>query len=274
VLRDVESTVNALLAEDLEVHAEVMTQAQAREVGAMALFGEKYGDQVRVVSVGDWARELCGGTHAQRSGQLGLVQLLGESSIGSGVRRVEALVGGDAYRFLAREHVLVAQLAEQFKAQPDEIPDRIAALVTRLRDTEKELERLKAGAVLAAAGSLADGATDVNGVAVVAHEAPAGTSVDDARKLALDVRGRLENAGRPAVVVVATRGDGKANVVVTAGAAAQGRGLKAGALVRDLAPMLGGGGGGKDELAIAGGTNADGVPSALAAVPRLVAQGL
>ena len=107
VLSDVEAKVNALLLEDLPVHAEVMTQDEARASGAMALFGEKYGEAVRVVSVGDWARELCGGTHAQRSSQLGLVKLLGEASIGSGVRRVEALVGTDAYDFLAREHAVV-----------------------------------------------------------------------------------------------------------------------------------------------------------------------
>ena len=99
VLRDVEQTVNEVLVDDLEVHANVMTQAEAREIGAMALFGEKYGDEVRVISVGDWARELCGGTHAQRSGQLGVVKLLGEASIGAGIRRVEALVGTDAYDY-------------------------------------------------------------------------------------------------------------------------------------------------------------------------------
>ena len=273
VLADVEDTVNAVLIDDLEVRAFVTTQEEARRIGAMALFGEKYGEAVRVVEVGDYARELCGGTHAARSGQLGLVKLLGEASIGAGVRRVEGLVGLDAFRFLAKEHVLVSQLAEQFKAQPEEIPDRIAALVSRLRDTEKELERLKAGAVLSAAGGLADTATDVGGVAVVATEAPQGTSVDDARKLALDIRGRIEPK-RPAVVVVAVRSEGKANVVVTVGQTAQQRGLKAGALVRELAPVLGGGGGGKDELAIAGGSKADGVPDALAMVPRLVSAAL
>ena len=271
VLADVEDTINAVLIDDLEVRAFVTTQDEARRIGAMALFGEKYGDAVRVVEVGEYARELCGGTHAARSGQLGLVKLLGEASIGAGVRRVEGLVGIDAFRFLAKEHVLVSQLAEQFKAQPEEIPERVAALVAKLRDTEKELERLKAGAVLAAAGGLAQGAADVGGVAVVAHEAPQGTSVDDARRLAVDVRGRLEPQ-RPAVVVVAVRGDGKANIVVTCGPTAQARGLKAGALVRELAPLLGGGGGGKDELAIAGGTKAEGVPEVLAAVPRLVAR--
>ena len=126
VMTDVEQEVNEVLAADLDVRAEVMTQDQARAAGAMALFGEKYGDEVRVVSVGDWARELCGGTHAQRSGQLGLVKILGESSIGAGVRRVEALVGADAYQFLAREHALVAQLTDALKVRPEELPERVA----------------------------------------------------------------------------------------------------------------------------------------------------
>jgi alanyl-tRNA synthetase len=123
VLDEVESRVNTLLLENLEVTAESMSQAQAKQLGAMALFGEKYGDVVRVVSVGDWARELCGGTHVDRSGQLGIVKLLGESSIGAGVRRVEALVGVDAYKFLAREHVLLNSLTEIIKgARTEELP--------------------------------------------------------------------------------------------------------------------------------------------------------
>ena len=112
-------------------------------MGALALFGEKYGNQVRVVEVGDYSRELCGGTHVARSGNLGLVKILGESSIGSGVRRVEALVGIDAFKFLARESVLVSQLSEQLKARPEELPERISGVVTRLRDAERELERLQ-----------------------------------------------------------------------------------------------------------------------------------
>ncbi len=155
---DVEARVNDLVLADLGVHAELMTQEEAVKSGAMALFGEKYGDQVRVISVGDWARELCGGTHAGRSGQLGVVKLLGEASIGSGVRRVEALVGADAYQFLAREHVLVSQLSEALKARPEELPERVNDIVERLRAAEKEIEKHRVGQVLAAGGSLAAGA--------------------------------------------------------------------------------------------------------------------
>ena len=167
VLQDVEARVNDLVLSDLAVEAELMTQEQARDAGAMALFGEKYGDQVRVISVGDWARELCGGTHAGRSGQLGVIKVLGESSIGSGVRRVEALVGADAYQFLAREHVLVAQLTEALKVRPEELPERVADLVDRLRTAEKEIERVRVQQLLAAAGELAAGAKDVYGVSFV-----------------------------------------------------------------------------------------------------------
>ncbi len=190
VLADVEAEVNEMLAEDLSVHAEVMTQDQARALGAMALFGEKYGDQVRVVSVGDWTRELCGGTHAQRSGQLGLVKLLGESSIGAGVRRVEALVGTDAFDFLAREHALVGQLTEVLKVRREELPDRVAAIVARLRDAEREIEAMRTQQVLSDAAALADSAQDVFGVRVVTRNAGDGIGADDLRALALDVRGR------------------------------------------------------------------------------------
>ena len=200
VLHDVEARVNDLVLADLGVHAELMTQEEAVRSGAMALFGEKYGDQVRVISVGDWARELCGGTHAGRSGQLGVIKLLGESSIGSGVRRVEALVGADAYQFLAREHVLVSQLSEALKVRPEELPERVGDIVERLRAAEKEIEKHRVGQVLAAAGSLAAGAHDVHGVQVVAQRVD-GASGGDVRTLALDVRGRLPG-DRPGVVVV------------------------------------------------------------------------
>jgi alanyl-tRNA synthetase len=141
VLDEVEARVNALLLDDLAVTAEVMSQDEAKKLGAMALFGEKYGDRVRVVSVGDWARELCGGTHVHRSGQLGVVKLLSESSIGAGVRRVEALVGADAYQFLAREHVLLNSLTQIIKgARVEELPARINDLVTKMRDRERAVD--------------------------------------------------------------------------------------------------------------------------------------
>jgi alanyl-tRNA synthetase len=270
VMADVEARVNDVVMEDLAVHAEVMTQAEAIKAGAMALFGEKYGDQVRVVSVGDWARELCGGTHAHHSGQLGVVKLLGESSIGSGVRRVEALVGGDAYRFLAREHVLVAQLSEALKVRPEELPERVDDIVERLRAAEKEIDRIRVQQLLAAGADLAAGAADVAGAKVVAHRVD-GAGGGDVRTLALDIRGRLP-AGAPGVVVVIGTSDGKASVVAATNDEARARGLSANDLVRAIGPLVGGKGGGKADVAQGGGTDVSRVDEALALVPIEVAR--
>ncbi|MGH3485647.1 MAG: alanine--tRNA ligase [Nocardioidaceae bacterium] len=270
VLGDVEARVNELVIDDLAVHAEIMTQDEAVKSGAMALFGEKYGDEVRVVSVGDWARELCGGTHAGTSGQLGVVKLLGESSIGSGVRRVEALVGTDAYRFLAREHLLVAQLSEALKARPEELPDRVADIVERLRVAEKELERVRVAQLLASAGELAASARDVGGVAYVGHRAPDGANAGDLRKLALDVRGRTSD--RPAVVAVVGAANGRASVVVAVNDAARERGLSANALVKIAAGALGGSGGGKDDVAQGGGTDVAAADAALKQVAEALTE--
>ena len=270
VLADVEDEVNDVLLNDHEVRAFVTTPDEARRIGAMALFGEKYGDQVRVVEIGDYSRELCGGTHVARSGQLGLVKLLSEASIGSGVRRVEALVGLDAFRYLAKEHVLVSQLAEQFKARPEELPERIGGVVERLRVAERELEKVRADAVLSSAGALADGAEDVDGTALVTAAVPGGVAAADLRALASDVRGRL--GARPGVVALFTADDGgKVSFVVATTAAARDAGLAAGKLVPVFAPAVGGRGGGKPDLAQGGGTDPSGVPSAIDALRRELA---
>jgi alanyl-tRNA synthetase len=271
VMSDVEARVNAVLIEDLQVHAEVMTQDQARASGAMALFGEKYGDAVRVVSVGDWARELCGGTHAQRSGQLGLVKLLGEASIGSGIRRVEALVGTDAYDFLAREHAVVGQLTEALKVRSEELPERIASILAKLKDAEREINAMRQQQVLAGSSSLAAGATDVSGVSFVGHDSGSGIGADDLRGLALDLRSKLGN-DRPSVVAVAGVARDRPLVIIATNDSARQRGLRAGDLVKVAAQALGGGGGGKDDLAQGGGTDITKVGEALARVEQAVGE--
>jgi len=271
VMSDVEAKVNALLLEDLPVKAQVMTQDEARASGAMALFGEKYGDAVRVVSVGDWARELCGGTHAQRSGQLGLVKLLGEASIGSGVRRVEALVGTDAYSFLAREHAVVGQLTEALKVRPEELPERIAGILGKLKDAEREIVAMRRQQVLAASTSLATGARDVFGVTFVGHDVGTDADADDLRGLALDLRSRLGN-DRPSVVAVAGVAKDRPVVIIATNNAARQWGLRAGELAKAAAQTLGGGGGGKDDLAQGGGTDASRVGEALARVEHAVGE--
>ncbi|GIG92483.1 alanine--tRNA ligase [Plantactinospora endophytica] len=268
VLHDVEQQVNEVLLADLEVHAFITSQEEARRLGAMALFGEKYGDEVRVVEVGEYARELCGGTHVARSAQLGLVKILSESSIGSGVRRVEALVGLDAFQFLAKEHLLVSRLAELYRVPGDQVADRVEQTVAQLRDAERELEKLRAQLVLGGAAALASAARDVRGVAFVGTEAPEGAGGNDVRTLAQEIRGKIDPA-RPAVVAVAARANGKASLVVAVNGAAKDRGVSAAALVKGA---LSGRGGGNADLAQGGGLPASEAPSLLAAVEKALAE--
>ncbi|MCA1655518.1 MAG: alanine--tRNA ligase [Pseudonocardiaceae bacterium] len=270
VLADVEDEVNDVLLNDYDVRAEVTTLDEARKSGAIAFFGEKYGEKVRVITIGDYSKELCGGTHVHRSGEIGVVKLLSEASIGAGVRRVEALVGLDAFRFLAREHVLVGQLAEQFKVRPEELPERIGQTVERLRTAEKELEKLRGAQLLSSAGTLAEAAEDVRGTALVAVATPAGIGGNDLRALASEVRNRL--GARPGVVALFSPDDQKVNFVVATTSAARNAGLAAGKLVPSFAPAIGGRGGGKPDLAQGGGGNPAGVPDAVVALRKAIDQ--
>ncbi|ESP96729.1 alanine--tRNA ligase [Streptomyces sp. CHA1] len=271
VLTDVEQKINEVLARDLDVQAEVMSIDDAKKQGAIAEFGEKYGERVRVVTIGDFSKELCGGTHVHNTAQLGLVKLLGESSIGSGVRRIEALVGVDAYNFLAKEHTVVAQLQELVKGRPEELPEKVSAMLGKLKEAEKEIERFRAEKVLQAAAGLAAGAQDVRGTALVTGRVPDGTGADDLRKLVLDVRGRIPS-DRPAVVALFTVANDRPLTVVATNEAARERGLKAGDLVRTAAKTLGGGGGGKPDVAQGGGQNPQAIDEAVSAVERQVAE--
>ncbi|HST80177.1 MAG TPA: alanine--tRNA ligase [Kineosporiaceae bacterium] len=268
---EVESVANLALRYDYPVSATYMPISKARELGALALFGETYDEEVRVVEMGgQWSRELCGGTHVEHSSQIGAVTVIGESSVGAGVRRVEAYVGLDALRFLGRERALVSQLTDALKVRPEELPERVASLVARLREAEKELERARRTQMLAAAGQLAEGFLDVFGVAVVSHDAGPLTA-DDARALALDVRGRLAG-DRPAVVAVAGVVKDRPVVVVATNDEARRWGVKAGELVREAAGVLGGGGGGKDDVAQGGGTDAAKISDALRRIEFIVGE--
>ena len=265
VLDDVESRVNTLLLDNLEVVAESMSQAQAKEIGAMALFGEKYGDVVRVVSVGDWARELCGGTHVERSGQLGVVKLLGESSIGAGVRRVEALVGVDAYKFLAREHILLNSLTDLIKgSRTEELPERISELLNKMKEIEKELAAVRSAQALSQVGDLAKSASTINGHTFIGSVMSDGVSGDDLRKIAIDLRSAHPNS----VVALLSNNDGKPVLVVAVSDQSRAAGVKAGALVKIGSTVLGGGGGGKDDFAQGGGTDSSKSLDAIAAISQ------
>jgi alanyl-tRNA synthetase len=268
VLDDVEARVNALLLDDLAVTAEVMSQDEAKKLGAMALFGEKYGDRVRVVSVGDWARELCGGTHVHRSGQLGVIKLLSESSIGAGVRRVEALVGTDAYHFLAREHVLLNSLTQIIKgARVEELPTRINDLVTKMRDIEKELSALRTASAMESAASLISSAKVVARTTVVVGSLADGIAADNLRLIALDLRARNTNT----VVALTSVVEEKIVLVVAVSDEARASGVKAGALVKLGSAILGGGGGGKDDFAQGGGNDRTKIAAALDAIELAIA---
>jgi alanyl-tRNA synthetase len=270
VMQDVEARVNDLVLADLGVHAEIMSQEEAVRSGAMALFGEKYGDQVRVVSVGDWARELCGGTHAERSGHLGVIKLLGESSIGSGVRRVEALVGADAYRFLAREHVLVAQLSEALKARPEDLPERVNDMVERLRAAEKALEQTRIAQLLSQGADLAANAADINGIRVISLRVD-GADGGDIRTMALNLRSRVSQELPGAAVLIGVK-DGKVSVVAATNEPARERGVRANDILGAVMPLVGGRGGGKDDVAQGGGTDASQIDEALEAARATIAR--
>ena len=267
VLADVESRVNELLIADLSVDAEVMTQDAAKAIGAMALFGEKYGDQVRVVSIGDWAKELCGGTHVTRSGQLGLVKLLSESSIGAGVRRVEALVGHDAYKFLAKEHVLLNSLTEIIKGvRAEELPQRISELVEKMKVMEKELSAVRSAKALASAAALVKNAKSIGQLNLLTAQLDNEVSVDDMRLIAIDLRNKLKSG----VVVLATINNLKPILVAAASPEAIKLGVKAGELIKIGSTVLGGGGGGKDDFAQGGGTESKLIDKALGEIVKTI----
>lgn len=253
VVAGIEGRVNDRLRENLEVTDEVMDLEEARAAGAMALFGEKYGKRVRVVSIGgDWSKELCAGTHVGETGEIGLVSILGESSIGSGVRRVDALVGEGAYAYGAKEHALVSQLAGIVGARPDELPERIDAVLARLKSAEKEIAALRREKLSAGVGDILGGRRRVGRFDVYWAGLGEVASGDDVRAVATDVRGRIDDSD-PAVVVVGGTVNGRPSVVVATTSAARQAGARAGRLVASFSKTLGGGGGGRDDIAQGGG---------------------
>ncbi|MGW4063934.1 alanine--tRNA ligase [Amycolatopsis sp. NPDC004747] len=268
VLTEVEEEVNDYLQTNVEVQSYTTTKDKALELGAVALFGEKYGNDVRVVDMGDYSRELCGGTHVDRIGQLGLVKLVSDASIGSGVHRVEALVGTDALKYVRKEQLLVSQLANTFKVPSDQLPGRIDDVLTRLKNAEKEIAQLKTQQVLGSAGALVDKAQDIGGVTVVAEVVP-DVDGNGLRALASDIRGRLGT--RPGVVALFSPAGEKLSFVVATTKAAQDKGIAAGKLVPSFAEKIGGRGGGKPDMAQGGGTNPAGAAEAVTALRAAIA---
>ncbi len=266
---ELEGRANEAIKADLEVDAKQLPLADAKAMGAMAMFGEKYPEIVRMVEMGGpWSRELCGGTHVERSSQIGLLTLLGESSVGSGVRRVEALVSTDAFSHLAAERALVSNLAELLKVQPGQLTDRVGALVSELKDAHRTIADLKRREFAASIPQLLADARSVGGVKFVTGEVP-GADAAQVRDLAVDVRDRLGET--PGVVAMFGGPADKPAVVVATTATARDLGRKAGSLVKVAVAALGGRGGGRDDIAQGGGTRAAGIPQAIAAVERALA---
>ncbi len=262
---EIEEIANNAVRDDLEVTTRVVSLDEATSLGAMALFGEKYGSEVRMVDIGGpWSRELCGGIHVGSSAEIGLINLIGESSVGASNRRVEALVGQDAFRELTAERAIVSQLTSSLKIPRDRLPARIAELSASLRAAEKKIAAFESRALADRVPALADGADAVGAYRLVAVSIGTVASADDVRTLALQVRGRLGSA--PAVVALGGDVGGRPVVVVAANEPARAAGAKAGVLAKAAAAALGGGGGGRDDVAQAGGPDVGALPAGLAAV--------
>jgi alanyl-tRNA synthetase len=268
----IEEVTNQAVQADFEVHTFTEQLDKAKAMGALALFGESYPDEVRVVEIGGpFSLELCGGTHVHNSAQIGPVTILGESSVGSGVRRVEAYVGLESFRHLAKERALMAGLASSLKVPSEEVPARVANLVERLKAAEKDLERSRLASARAAAVNAAAGAQRIGNVRLVAQRMSGGMTAADLRSLVGDIRGKL--GSDPAVVALIAEGEGgSVPYAIAANPAAQDLGIRANDLVKQLAGAIDGRGGGKADLAQGSGKDSSGIDAALDAVRAEIAR--
>ncbi len=268
----VEEVANEAVQADYQVKTFLTGLEKAKAMGAMAMFGEQYPDEVRVVDIGGpFSLELCGGTHVHNSAQIGPITILGESSVGSGVRRVEAYVGLDSFRHLAKERALMAGLASTLKVPSDEVPGRVATLVERLKVAEREIERMRLSQARSGAADAVGSAETVGRVRLVAQRMPAGMGAGDLRSLVGDIRGRL--GADPGVVVLIAESDGTVPFVVAVNQAAQDAGVRANDLIGPMAAAVDGRGGGKPDLAQGSGKDPSGIDGALAAVRAELARG-
>ena len=269
----IEEVTNEAVEADYQVNTFVTALDKAKAMGAMAMFGENYPDQVRVVEIGGpFSLELCGGTHVHNSAQIGPVTILGESSVGSGVRRVEAYVGLESFRHLAKERALMAGLASSLKVPSEEVPARVANLVERLKAAEKELDKARLANARAAAANAAAGAETIGKVRVVAQRMAGGMSAGDLRSLVGDIKGKL--GSDPGVVALIAEGEDDAvPFVVAVNPAAQDLGLRANELVKQFGAAVNGRGGGKADMAQGSGKGAAGIDAALAALRAEIGRG-
>ncbi len=267
-LATIERLVNEQIRLNNSVSAEVMAKDDAVKAGAMALFGEKYGDQVRVLRIGDFSTELCGGTHADRAGDIGLFKIVGETGVAAGVRRLEAVTGQAALDWVANRDQTLGSIAGLLKSSPEKVSDKVQQLLEKNRTLEKELERLKAKLASSAGGELSNQAVDIDGIKVLA------VKLDDVDPKAMrDMVDQLKNKLGSAAIVLATVNDNKVSLIAGVSKDQVSR-LKAGDLVNSVATQVGGKGGGRPDMAQAGGTDPSGLDVALKQVPAWVKQQL
>ncbi|MBX3099856.1 MAG: alanine--tRNA ligase [Salinibacterium sp.] len=267
---EIEEVANNAVRDNLEVTTRILPLDQAKALGAMALFSEKYGDTVRVVEIGGpWSLELCAGTHVTRSSEVGLINLVGESSVGSSNRRIESLVGIEAFRDLAAERAIVSELTSTLKTPREQLPDRIASLVADLKAAERKIADYESAQLGQRIPALVATARRVGAISLVAEYVGSLGSADDLRGLVTGLRGQL--GADAAVVALAADVAGKPAVIVATNEASRAAGVKAGALAKTAAGILGGGGGGKDDIAQGGGADLAAIPSALDAITAAIA---
>jgi alanyl-tRNA synthetase len=265
-IQAVASIINDRTMQDLPVHWEVMPMAQAQKTGAVMMFGEKYGDQVRVVSIGDYSRELCGGTHAHHSGQLGLAVIASESGIGSGKRRIVAYAGDAAHRYVAERAQALEQILERLGARSvDDAGQRVDALLRELDDVRREIERVRSEQSRDVAVHLAGVARPVEGIKVVA-QAVDGADDDTMKQLVDRIREQIQSGA----VVLGTVRAGQPRFVVGVTRDLAGSRLHAGNLLKEVARAAGGGGGGRPDFATGGGGDPSRVGAALDQVAGVV----
>ena len=265
-LEEIALVTNQAVDQHFPVHTIETTLDKAKDMGAMALFGENYGSDVRVVEMGGpFSIELCGGTHVTNTSEIGPVSVLGESSVGSGARRIEAYSGLDAFRYYSKETALVEGVSRELKVQTEDLPERIAQLTEKLKAAEKQIADLHKAQLMSQTADMIAGATDINGFSVISVKLPNGVNGGDLRTLASDIKNRLGDAA--GIVVLASENEGgKMPFIVGATKAANERGVKAGDLVKTISGYVDGKGGGKPDMAQGSGADAAGLEAAFNAV--------
>jgi len=268
-MEEIALITNQAIDSNMAVNTIETSLEEAKAMGAMALFGENYGNQVRVVEIGGpFSIELCGGTHVGSSAEIGPVSVLGESSVGSGARRIEAYSGMDAFRYYSKETALVEGVSRELKVQSEELPERISQLSERLKAAEKEIEVLRKAQLTARASEFIDSATDVNGIKTITLQLPDGTSGGDLRTVATDIRNRMKDTA--AVIVLGAVDKGKFPFIAAATGKAVDEGVKAGDIVKRLGGYVNGRGGGKPDMAQGSGTAPEGAQRGFEAVKDLL----